>query len=70
MNSTELRKNIYKVLDQVIDSGIPVPIERKGRSLYQTAMEHAKDDAVKAFFKDLVADEEAGYRRRQWRRRL
>ena len=33
-------------------------IERKGRSLYQTAMEHAKDDAVKAFFKDLVADEE------------
>lgn len=33
MNSTELRKNIYRILDQVIDSGIPVPIERKGKRL-------------------------------------
>lgn len=33
MNSTELRKNIYKVLDRVIETGIPVPIERKGRRL-------------------------------------
>ncbi len=32
-------------------------IERKGKSLYEKAMDHAKDDAVKTFFKDL-ADEE------------
>ena len=33
-------------------------IERKGKSLYQTAMNHATDEAVKIFFKDLVDDEE------------
>ena len=33
-------------------------IERKGKSLYEKAMAHAKDDAVKAFFKDLVDDEQ------------
>ena len=33
-------------------------IERKGKSLYEKAMDHAKDDAVKAFFKDLVDDEQ------------
>jgi len=33
-------------------------IERKGKNLYQKAMDHAKDDAVKAFFKDLVKDEQ------------
>ncbi len=33
-------------------------IERKGKSLYQKAMEHSKDDSVKAFFQDLVNDEQ------------
>jgi len=33
-------------------------IERKGKSLYEKAMEHAENDAVKAFFKDLVDDEQ------------
>ena len=33
-------------------------IERKGKSLYQKAMDHAKNDEVKAFFKDLVDDEQ------------
>ncbi|MBT6338238.1 MAG: rubrerythrin, partial [Desulfobacula sp.] len=28
-------------------------IERKGKSLYEKAMDHAKDEAVKDFFKDL-----------------
>lgn len=32
-------------------------IEQKGKSLYQTAMEKAKDETVKAFFKDLADDE-------------
>ncbi len=32
-------------------------IERKGKSLYEKAMEHAQDDMVKSFFKDLVDDE-------------
>lgn len=33
-------------------------IERKGKSLYEKAMAHAEDDSVKAFFKDLVDDEQ------------
>ena len=33
-------------------------IERKGKSLYQKAMDHAENDEVKAFFKDLVDDEQ------------
>jgi len=33
-------------------------MEKKGRSLYEKAMDHAKDDSVKAFFKDLVNDEQ------------
>ena len=33
-------------------------MERKGKSLYEKAMDHAKDDAVKAFFKDLAHDEQ------------
>ncbi len=33
-------------------------IERKGKSLYQKAMDHADDEDVKAFFNDLAADEQ------------
>lgn len=33
LTATELRGNIYKILDQVIESGIPVEIERRGKIL-------------------------------------
>lgn len=33
-------------------------IERKGKALYQKAMDHAEDESVKAFFKELVDDEQ------------
>lgn len=33
-------------------------MERKGKSLYEKAMNHATDDTVKAFFKDLADDEQ------------
>ena len=33
-------------------------IERKGKNLYQKAMDHAENNEVKAFFKDLVDDEQ------------
>ena len=33
-------------------------MERKGKALYEKVMEHAKDDSVKAFFKDLADDEQ------------
>ncbi|OGR52757.1 MAG: rubrerythrin [Desulfobacula sp. RIFOXYB2_FULL_45_6] len=33
-------------------------MERKGKALYEKAMEHAKDNSVKAFFKELADDEQ------------
>ncbi len=33
-------------------------MEKKGKNLYQKAMDHAKSDEVKDFFKDLVDDEQ------------
>lgn len=33
-------------------------MERKGKSLYQTAMDHAQEASVKAFFQELVNDEQ------------
>ena len=33
MKATQLRADLYKVLDRVIESGKPVEIERKGRRL-------------------------------------
>lgn len=31
LNATNLRASLYKVIDQVIETGIPVEIERKGK---------------------------------------
>lgn len=31
MNPTELRRNLYQVLDAVLETGHPVHVERKGR---------------------------------------
>jgi len=33
-------------------------MEKKGKALYEKAMDHAAEDAVKAFFKDLADDEQ------------
>jgi hypothetical protein len=33
ISSTRLRQNLYNILDQVIDTGVPVEIERKGHTL-------------------------------------
>jgi prevent-host-death family protein len=33
ITASELRRNVYKVLDRVVDTGQPVEIERRGRRL-------------------------------------
>ena len=33
ISSTRLRQNLYSILDQVIETGVPVEIERKGHAL-------------------------------------
>ena len=36
---TQLRQNIYKALDEVIETGVPLEVERKGRILRITPAE-------------------------------
>lgn len=33
MTASELRKNIYRLLDEVLETGVPLEIERKGQTL-------------------------------------
>ncbi|HEU0167055.1 MAG TPA: type II toxin-antitoxin system Phd/YefM family antitoxin [Chloroflexota bacterium] len=33
VTASELRQNIYKLLDQVLETGVPLDIERNGRRL-------------------------------------
>lgn len=33
LSASSLRQNIYKILDRILATGIPVEIERKGRRL-------------------------------------
>ena len=33
ISASKLRENVYRILDEVIETGVPVEIERKGRKL-------------------------------------
>jgi len=33
VTASELRKNIYQLLDQVLETGVPLEIDRKGKKL-------------------------------------
>jgi hypothetical protein len=33
LSATKLRQNLYRILDEILDSGIPVQINRKGEIL-------------------------------------
>jgi prevent-host-death family protein len=39
MTTTELRKNIYNVLDKVLETGVPQEVVRRGRTLLITPAE-------------------------------
>jgi antitoxin (DNA-binding transcriptional repressor) of toxin-antitoxin stability system len=39
VTASQLRSDIYRLLDQVLESGEPIEIERKGRRLRITAVE-------------------------------
>lgn len=58
MTVSELRQNIYQLLDQVLDTGVPLEIERKGRKL-RIAPEPAGDKLANLKRRDcLVGDPE------------
>lgn len=33
LTASKLRENIYRILDQVLETGVPVEIQRKGRTV-------------------------------------
>jgi hypothetical protein len=39
ITTTKLRATIYRILDQVLETGVPVEIERRGRRLRIVAVE-------------------------------
>jgi antitoxin (DNA-binding transcriptional repressor) of toxin-antitoxin stability system len=39
LTASKLRENVYRILDQVLETGVPVEIERRGRMLQIVPME-------------------------------
>lgn len=39
LTASKLRENIYRILDQVLDTGVPIEIERRGKLLKIVAVE-------------------------------
>lgn len=58
MTASQLRQNIYQLLDQVLDTGVPLEIERKGKKL-RIAPEPPRDKLANLKRRDcLVGDPE------------
>ncbi len=61
MTASKLRENIYRVLDQVLESGVPVEIVRKGGKLKIVRSEGGpghKLDNLKPHLEAVVGDPE------------
>jgi hypothetical protein len=43
LTASKLRENIYKILDDVLETGVPVEIERKGKILRLVPGDEAPD---------------------------
>ena len=39
LRASSLRENIYRILDEILETGVPVDIERKGKLLRIAAVE-------------------------------
>lgn len=54
VTASELRQNIYKLLDKVLETGIPIEIKRKGRIL-KIVSEEPKSKLDKLKKRDIIA---------------
>ena len=54
VTASELRQNIYKLLDTVLETGIPIEIKRKGRIL-KIVSEEPKSKLAKLKKRDIIA---------------
>jgi len=62
ITASKLRENIYKILDQVLETGAPVDIERRGRRLRivpADAPPRGKLDRLRPHPKTIAGDPEA-----------
>lgn len=59
LNATTLRANLYKIIDQVIETGIPIEIERKGKTVKIITIENrSKLENLKSHPGTIVGDPE------------
>ena len=59
VTASELRQNIYKLLDEVLETGVPLEIERKGERLrIEPASETPKLDRIIEHPDAIVGDPE------------
>jgi hypothetical protein len=61
ITASKLRENIYKILDQVLETGAPVDIERRGRRLRivpADAPRRGKLDRLRPHAKAIAGDPE------------
>ena len=64
--ATDLRKNIYKILDRVLEEGVPIEVERNGRLLriQPVDIEHAVSRLKP--MKDLIVGDPAALEHIDW----
>ena len=43
VTASKLRENIYRILDQVLETGVPVEIERRGKNPQDRADRNAQE---------------------------
>lgn len=59
ISASELRANIYRLLDEVVESGVPLEVERKGKRLRIVPVEQgSKLDRIKGDPDLIVGDPE------------
>ena len=66
MTASELRRDIYRVLDRVIETGEPVIIERKGRRIRISAEEAPSRLDVLVRRPDVVVGDSADFVHLDW----
>jgi len=64
--ATDLRNDIYNILDKVLETGTPVSIERKGRLLQLVPVEPKDRLAAIPTFSDLITGDAADLAHVDW----
>lgn len=66
ITATELRKNVYNILDEVLETGLPVDIERHGKHLRLIAVEKPSKLKNLKPMKNLIAGDPSDLNNIDW----